>query len=214
MNTAMNTPIIVTLSLLFTMTTPVTANAQKIPRDFCSLVVEVVDERMRPVGGVPVSLVAKDESGSRTFDTTTDEMGVARKCDLTIATVSITVGVRNCLQSSIHGLPIFWGPNEVKLSFPRSRDTCFLDLPPLGRCRQILTVVEKDGAPIQEAIITVAQPLREATTDKYGRASVSLSIGETKRIRVSKSGYSDGVVEAVCDGSQWTRSLALILARK
>lgn len=169
--------------------------AQQAPRDYCSLVVKVIDEQGSEIEA-PVSV---QEIGGKVVEGDYEAGGV-RFCDLGILPVTVRVGrPESCNYTIIHNVALEW--QETRSIVVRHEvEPCqrHLPAPPKPLCQLLIRVFDQNAVGLL-ATVEVNRRSRETyQTDRVGRVRVLMESGSAVGCVVRSNRFLPKRIEAHC----------------
>ena len=145
-------------------------------QDYCSLIVRVA----APNGRRPRVEVSVVEKNGRVQEQDQEKSDL-RFCDLGGLPVTVKVGADGtCNQVIVREVPVAWEePYFLRVVYDPV--PCLLDPPrsPIPTCRIVFRVKDSTGQWAAGATIKIAEPItRELTTDRFGRSSLLMKLGD------------------------------------
>jgi hypothetical protein len=162
-------------------------------RDYCSLVVKVVDPEGRRVG----ARVSVTEGDGR-VETKETEGSDLSFCDLGILPVTVTVGHPACNQSIVRNVGLSWG-QTTKTTVMYDVQPCLHDLPPVAACKMLLRFRDSHQSWLTGVALELNAPQAEVLkTDRYGRVLIRVPAGQAMRGRATAESFRPTEVDFNC----------------
>lgn len=163
--------------------------------EFCALTADLQYQDGRPARLTPVRLT--DPAGKVVFDGPAVDSQV-RICDFGFGPHKLEVGYTFCYPVAISGL-------RLRLGRPIRLTIRLNDCPPdewRGSCRAYLRVRNSSESPIEGVAISWGTGQDPVTTDRFGRAEISILPDTSTAAVLAKPGYATEKVILRCETSE------------